>query len=94
MHLFPPLWLETHASDITVDSGGHLVIANEAMKQRLLQQINASTVLKQTMMNDRARAGKNQHNASGCNRDEALRLVAAREQRSECPQSRVFGKFS
>lgn len=51
----------THASDITVDSGGHLVIANEELKQRLLQQINASTVLKQTMMNDRARAVKNQH---------------------------------
>jgi hypothetical protein len=51
----------SHASDITVDSGGHLVIANEELKQRLLQQIDASTVLKQTMMNDRTRAVKNQH---------------------------------
>ncbi len=51
----------THAGDITVDSGGHLVIASEELKKRLLQQINASTVLQQAMMNDRAKAVKNQH---------------------------------
>jgi hypothetical protein len=51
----------THASGITVDNGGHLVIANEELKQSLLQQINASTVLEQTMMNDRVKAVKNQH---------------------------------
>ena len=51
----------THASGITVDNGGHLVIANEELKQSLLQQINASTALKQTMMNDRAKAVKDQH---------------------------------
>jgi lysyl-tRNA synthetase class II len=50
-----------HAGEITVDNGGHLVIANEELKQRLLQKIDASTVLRQTMMNDRAKAVKNQH---------------------------------
>ncbi|HTF62935.1 MAG TPA: hypothetical protein VK638_09515 [Edaphobacter sp.] len=51
----------THASGITVDNGGHLVIATDELKQSLLQQINASTVLEQTMMNDRVKAVKNQH---------------------------------
>ncbi len=52
---------QIHASDITVNSGGHLVIANEELKQTLLQQMNASTALQQAMMNDRAKAVKNQH---------------------------------
>jgi hypothetical protein len=50
-----------HASNISVNNGGHLAIASEGLKQSLLQQINASTALEQTMMNDRAKALKNQH---------------------------------
>jgi hypothetical protein len=50
-----------HASDISLNKGGHLAIASEELKQNLLQQINVSTALKQTMMNDRAKAVKNQH---------------------------------
>jgi len=50
-----------HASDISLNKDGHLAIASEELKQNLLQQINASTALKQTMMNDRARALKSQH---------------------------------
>jgi hypothetical protein len=50
-----------HASDISLNKGGHLAIASEELKQNLLQQINVSTALKQTRMNDRAKAVKNQH---------------------------------
>jgi hypothetical protein len=50
-----------HASDISLNDGGHLAITGEELKQNLLQQINASTALKQTMMDDRAKAVKNQH---------------------------------
>jgi hypothetical protein len=47
-----------HASDISLNDGGHLAITGEELKQN---QINASTALKQTMMDDRAKAVKNQH---------------------------------
>lgn len=50
-----------HASDISINDGGHVAIANEELKQNLLQQINASTAQEQTMMNNRATAVKNQH---------------------------------
>jgi hypothetical protein len=50
-----------HASNISVDGGGHLVIASEGLKRSLLQEIDASTALKTTMMNDRAKAVKTQH---------------------------------
>ena len=50
-----------HASDISLNKDGHLAIASEELKQNLLRQINASTALKQTMMNDRAKAVKSQH---------------------------------
>jgi hypothetical protein len=50
-----------HASNISVNKGGHLAIASEELKQSLLQQIDASTALQQAMMNDRAKAVKNQH---------------------------------
>jgi hypothetical protein len=50
-----------HASDISLNKDGHLAIASEELKQNLLQQINASTALKQTMMNDRAKAVRSQH---------------------------------
>ena len=50
-----------HASDISLNKDGHLAIASEELKQNLLQQINASTALRQTMMNDRAKAVKTQH---------------------------------
>jgi hypothetical protein len=50
-----------HASDISLNDGGHLAIKGEELKQNLLQQINASTALEQTMMNDRAKAVNNQH---------------------------------
>jgi hypothetical protein len=50
-----------HASDISLNKDGHLAIASEELKHNLLQQINASTALKQTMMNDRAKAVKSQH---------------------------------
>jgi hypothetical protein len=50
-----------HASNISINNGGHLLIANEVVKQSLLQQLNASTAAKQTMMNDRAKAVNNQH---------------------------------
>jgi hypothetical protein len=50
-----------HASNISVNNGGHLAIASEELKQSLLQQIDASTALEQTMVNDRAKAVKNQH---------------------------------
>ena len=50
-----------HASDISLSDGGHLAITGEELKQNLLQQLNASTALKQTMMDDRAKAVKNQH---------------------------------
>jgi hypothetical protein len=50
-----------HASDISLDKGGHLAIANEELKQNLLQQIDASTALKQTMINARAKAVNKQH---------------------------------
>jgi hypothetical protein len=50
-----------HASDISLNKDGHLAIASEELKQNLLQQINVSTALKQTMMNDRAKAVKSQH---------------------------------
>jgi hypothetical protein len=50
-----------HASDISLNKDGHLAIASGELKHNLLQQINASTALKQTMMNDRAKAVKSQH---------------------------------
>jgi len=50
-----------HASDISLNDGGHLAIKDEELKQNLLQRINASTALEQTMMNDRAKAVNNQH---------------------------------
>jgi hypothetical protein len=50
-----------HASDISVNIGGHLAIANDELKQSLLQQINASTSLEQTMLSDRAKAVKHQN---------------------------------
>jgi len=50
-----------HASDISLNKEGHLAIGSEELKQNLLQQINASTALKQTMMNDRAKAVQRQH---------------------------------
>jgi hypothetical protein len=50
-----------HSSDISLHKDGHLAIGSEELKQNLLRQINASTALKQTMMNDRAKAVKNQH---------------------------------
>lgn len=50
-----------HANDITVDTSGHLVIENDELKQKVLQQIDSSKALQQTMLNNRARAVKNQH---------------------------------
>jgi hypothetical protein len=50
-----------HASAISLSKDGHLAIASEELKQNLLQQINASTALRQTMMNDRAKAVQTQH---------------------------------
>jgi hypothetical protein len=50
------------AGNISVNSGGRLVIASEGLRQSLLQQIEASKALEETMMNDRAKAVKNQHN--------------------------------
>jgi hypothetical protein len=49
-----------HISNISINNG-HLSITNEVVKQSLLQQINASTALEQTMMNDRAKAVNTQH---------------------------------
>lgn len=49
-----------HASNIFVDSSGHLSITNEEVKQSLLKQIDASVALQQTMIHDRANAVKNQ----------------------------------
>jgi hypothetical protein len=54
-------YAEAHANGISVDTSGHLSIASEDVKQSLLQQIDASTVLKQAMLSDRAKALKNQH---------------------------------
>jgi hypothetical protein len=54
-------YASAHASNISVDSGGHLVIASEGLKQNLLQQIDASKAMKETVMNDRAKAVKTQH---------------------------------
>jgi hypothetical protein len=54
-------YAEAHANGISVDASGHLSIASEDVKKSLLQQIDASTVLKQAMMSDRAKAVKNQH---------------------------------
>jgi hypothetical protein len=50
-----------HSSDISVDKDGHLAIGSEELKQNLMRQINASTALKQTMMNDGAKAVQHQH---------------------------------
>ena len=50
-----------HASDISLNDGGHLVIKGEELKQNLLRQINASTALEHAMMTDRAKALNNQH---------------------------------
>jgi len=52
---------EAHASSISVNSGGHLDIKSQELKQSLLQQIEASSALEKTMMNERAKAVKNQH---------------------------------
>lgn len=54
-------YASAHASNISVDSGGHLSIANEEVKQSLLKQIDASVALQQAMINDRTKAVKNQH---------------------------------
>jgi hypothetical protein len=50
-----------NASNISVNDGGHLVIADNGVRQSLLDQINASTALQQTMMDARAKAVNKQH---------------------------------
>jgi hypothetical protein len=50
-----------NASKISVNSGGHLVIKDKIVRQSLLDQITASTSLKQTMMDERAKAVNKQH---------------------------------
>jgi len=50
-----------HASNISVSSSGNLTITHEELKRSLLQQLEASKALQQTMMNDRSKALKSQH---------------------------------
>lgn len=50
-----------HASDISVNSSGHLTIKSEELKRSLLQQVETSKALQQTMINDRAKALNSQH---------------------------------
>jgi heme/copper-type cytochrome/quinol oxidase subunit 4 len=50
-----------NASNISVNDGGHLVIADNGVRQSLLDQINASTALQQTMVDARAKAVNKQH---------------------------------
>ena len=50
-----------HANSISVNNDGHLTFGSEAIKQSLLQWIDASKALMQLMINDRAKAVNNQH---------------------------------
>jgi hypothetical protein len=50
-----------HAGNFSVNNGGHIAIASKEFEQNLLQQIDTSKALERTMMNDRAKAVKNQH---------------------------------
>jgi hypothetical protein len=54
-------YAEANASDISVNKGGHLEVKGDELKQSLLQQIEASAALEQKMMDERAKAVKNQH---------------------------------
>jgi predicted anti-sigma-YlaC factor YlaD len=51
----------THASNISVNSSGHLTITNEELKRSLLQQVETSKALQQTMINDRTKALNSKH---------------------------------
>jgi hypothetical protein len=50
-----------HASAISTDNNGHLVIPDQDMRKSLLDQITASTALQQTMLSERAKAVNKQH---------------------------------
>ena len=50
-----------HASTISADNNGHLVISDQEARKSLLDQITASTALQQAMLNERAKAVNKQH---------------------------------
>jgi hypothetical protein len=50
-----------HAANFSVNNGGDIAIASKELRLSLLQQIDTSKALEQTMMNDRTKAVKKQH---------------------------------
>jgi heme/copper-type cytochrome/quinol oxidase subunit 4 len=50
-----------HASAISADNNGHLVISDQNVRKSLLDQITTSTTLQQTMLSERAKAVNKQH---------------------------------
>jgi hypothetical protein len=50
-----------HASDISLNSSGHLTIKSDELRRRFLQQVETSKALQQAMINDRTKALNSQH---------------------------------